>query len=220
MNSETGRKRIALVDDQALLRRGLRDVIELDPELEVCGEAEDRDGALAVIEERQPDLAILDLTLRSSNGLDLIGEIKARFPTVRVLVLSMHDEQLYAERCLRAGAEGYLQKRDAGKHVVAAVHGVLSGQVHVSQELSNQILHRMMRHGGALQESAVEVLSNRELQLLELIGQGLTTQEIADRLELSPKTIHTYRENLKEKLHMDNIYQLVRYAVSWNLQRE
>lgn len=220
MNSETDRKRIALVDDHALLRRGLREVIELDAQLEVCGEAEDLDGALALIEERRPDLIIVDLTLRDCHGLDLIGEIKTRFPSVRVLVLSMHDERLYAERCLRAGAEGYVQKSDAVNHVVTAIHAVLSGQVHVSQKLSNQLLHRVMERGGEVEESAVERLSNRELQLLELIGQGLTTQEIADQLGLSPKTIHTYRENLKEKLHVENIYQLVRYAVSWHLQQE
>jgi DNA-binding NarL/FixJ family response regulator len=220
MQSETGRKRIALVDDHALLRQGLRQVIEHDPELEVCGEAEDVEEALALIEEQRPHLAILDLGLRKSSGFDLIGQIKARFPSVRVLVLSMHDERLYAERCLRAGAEGYVQKGDAVKHIVAAVHAVLSDQIHVSPALSALILDRVTRQGGGVEESAVASLSRREQQLLELIGQGLTTQEIADRLNLSPKTVHTYRDHLKQKLHVDNLYQLVRYAVSWKLHHE
>jgi DNA-binding NarL/FixJ family response regulator len=220
MKSETGRKRIALVDDHALLREGLRQMIERDPQLEVCGEAEDVEEALALIEEQRPHLTILDLALRKSNGFDLIGQIKARFPSVRILVLSMRDERLYAERCLRAGAEGYVEKGDAAREIVAAVHAVLSDQIHLSQALSNLILDRVMRQGGEVGESAVSSLSRREQQLLELIGQGLTTQEIADRLDLSPKTVHTYRDHLKEKLHVDNLYQLVRYAVSWKLQHE
>jgi DNA-binding NarL/FixJ family response regulator len=213
----SGKARVLIVDDHALLRQGLRGLIEQEDDLEVCGEAPDARTALELIEAERPNLAIVDLGLEDLHGLDLIGQLTARYPGTVTLVLSMHDENLYAERCLRAGASGYVQKREAPGTVIAAIRTVLAGGVHVSQALTGRILHRVADRGDEPEGTALSRLTDRELQLLELMGQGLTTREVAKRLHLSEKTIHTHRESLKSKLDLDNLYQLTRFAVAWNL---
>ena len=176
--------------------------------------------AVQIVEQQRPDLVILDLSLKNSHGLDLIGQVRTRSPSTHVLILSMFDETVYAERCLRAGADGYIQKQDEVDKILEGVRTVLAGGLHISEELSSRILRRVVDHRTGSEESKIASLSNRELQLLELIGRGMTTQEIADILNLSTKTIHTYREHLKEKLDVDNVHQLVRYAVLWVLGKE
>jgi DNA-binding NarL/FixJ family response regulator len=218
--SQDGRVRILIIDDHSLMRRGLRELIDRERDLEVCGEAESARTALDLLEQIEPDVVIMDLTLTDLHGLDLIGQVKNRYPDVRIVVLSMHDEKLYAERCLRAGASGYVQKRDAPEKVIRAIRSVLAGQVYVSDDLAHQILRRIVDQQQSPESSPFARLSDRELQLLELIGQGMTTREIADHLHLSVKTVHTYRENLKAKLDLENVYQLVRFAVAWTLKQE
>ena len=218
-NGDTEVRRVLIVDDHELLRRGLAQLIESEPDLRVCGEAPDAPTALRLVEAENPDLMIVDLSLGESHGLELIRQVKARFPDLGMLVLSMHDEKLYAERCLRAGALGYVQKKDAGSKVIEAMRKIAGGEVYVSDQMTGQILQRLVDRGsGSEAQQLQQTLSDRELQLLELIGQGLTTKQIADRLSLSTKTVDTYREHLKAKLNLGNIYQLVRYAVAWTLE--
>ena len=217
---EAETKRIVIVDDHPLLRRALRELIQGEPDLDVCGEAANGHRAVQIVEQQRPDLVILDLSLKNSHGLDLIGQVRTRSPSTHVLILSMFDETVYAERCLRAGADGYIQKQDEVDKILEGVRTVLAGGLHISEELSSRILRRVVDHRTGSEESKIASLSNRELQLLELIGRGMTTQEIADILNLSTKTIHTYREHLKEKLDVDNVHQLVRYAVLWVLGKE
>ncbi|NIR45939.1 MAG: response regulator transcription factor [Gemmatimonadetes bacterium] len=215
---EGARHSILIVDDHALIRQALHQLITRQLDLEVGGEAVDLVGSLALVESEQPDLAIVDLVLKDAHGLELIPQIKSRSPSTRILVLSMHDEKLYAERCLRAGAQGYVQKRDAVDRVLEGIRTVLGGQIYVSESVSEEILSRIVQKKAA-EGAEVERLSNRELQLLELLAEGLTAKEMAEQLDLSVKTIHTYREKLKSKLGLDNIYQLIRYAVAWKLRR-
>lgn len=211
------RRSVLVVDDHPLVRRGLRQVLGSEPDLEVIAEASRADQALAILEERSPDLVIIDLSLDASHGLDLVKQIKTRFPETRVLVLSMYDEELYAERCLRAGAAGYLQKDQPSERILEAVRVVLSGRVYVSSEMADRVLQRLV--GGRDSEgSAIAKLSNRELQVLEMLGQGLTTQQMAERLHLSVKTVHAYREKLKARLGLENAQQLLCYAVAWTLR--
>lgn len=218
--THNGRVRILIIDDHSLMRRGLRELIDRERDLEVCGEAESARTALDLLEQTKPNVVIMDLTLTDLHGLDLIGQVRSRYPDMRIVVLSMHDEKLYAERCLRAGASGYVEKRDAPEKVIRAIRSVLAGQVYISDDLAHQILRRIVDQQQSPESSPFARLSDRELQLLELIGQGLTTREIANHLHLSVKTVHTYRENLKAKLNLENVYQLMRFAVAWTLKQE
>jgi DNA-binding NarL/FixJ family response regulator len=217
--SHSGRKhKILLVDDHPLVRRGLADLIAGEPDLEVCGQASDVAEALEEVERTHPDLVVIDLTLKGGHGIDLIEKIKARSGQVRMLVSSMHDEMLFAERVLRAGAMGYVTKQESPETLLGAVRQVLRGEVYLSARMTSRLLHRVAA-GGPPQESPLEILSNRELQVFEMIGQGLTTLQIARRLELSPKTIETHREKIKQKLNLKNSAELSRRAVQWVLDR-
>jgi DNA-binding NarL/FixJ family response regulator len=217
--SHFGRKhKILLVDDHPLVRRGLADLIAGEPNLEVCGQASDVAGALQEVERTHPDLVVIDLTLKGGHGIDLIEKIKARSQQVRMLVSSMHDEMLFAERVLRAGAMGYVTKQESPETLLGAVRQVLRGEVYLSPRMTSRLLHRVAA-GGLPQESPLEILSNRELEVFEMIGQGLTTLQIARRLELSPKTIETHREKIKQKLNLKNSAELSRRAVQWVLDR-
>ena len=210
--------RILIVDDHPVVREGLAFQIATQPDLEVCGEAEDVAGALALLESARPDVAIIDISLKNGNGIDLIRRIKARDDPVLILVWSMYPENLYAERALRAGAQGYLHKGRATRQLLDAIRAVLSGKVYVSGEVADELLHRVVG-GKATKESPIDRLSNRELEAFELMGQGLTTDLIATTMHVSPKTVETYRARIKEKLGLSNVTELIQRAAQWVLEK-
>jgi len=211
-----GRKSsVVIVDDHPIVRKGLAELINQEEDFEVCGEAEDEGGAIGVIESRRPDVAIVDISLKGGSGLDLIKSVKTRFPEVTVLVLSMHDETLYAERVLRAGARGYIMKQVAPDRVVLALRQVLQGKIYVSDAVAARMLHQFVEGRAAAGGSPLDRLSNRELEVFQLIGRGNTTRQIAEKLRLSVKTVESHREHIKEKLSLPNAPELIRHAVQW-----
>jgi DNA-binding NarL/FixJ family response regulator len=206
--------RIVLVDDHPMVRERLAEVINREPDLTVCGEAEDRGGALEVIEREKPRLAIVDLTLKRSNGLDLIKDLRVTHPDLLILVLSMQDENLYAERVIRAGAHGYITKQEATRKILDAIRQVMAGKVFLSEEISAEILARMLgKSRGAMR--SLDVLSDRELQVFGLVGEGFGTRQIAEQLGLDVKTVETYRTRIKEKLELKDASELLRQAIAW-----
>jgi DNA-binding NarL/FixJ family response regulator len=208
------KKQVFLVDDHPLVRQALSQLINQEGDLAVCGEAEGAPEALRSIAALKPDVAVVDLTLKEGSGLDLVKDLKLRHPELPVLVLSMHDESTYAERLLRSGARGYVMKDQASDKVVTALRRVLDGEVYLSEKMSARILHKLV--GGApASASPVDLLSDRELQVFELLGQGIGTRRIAEKLHLSVKTVETYREHIKIKLKLDNATDLLQHAIQW-----
>lgn len=206
--------RILVVDDHPIVRHGIRQIIDQEPDLMVCGEAADVAGALELIKTRSPDVAIVDLSLGNEDGLELVKAVKGSNAYVAVLVVSMHDEMLYAERVLHAGALGYINKGEATESVIPAIHRVLDGAIFVSEKVSARMSKR--EAGPVRAGSPLEALSDRELQVFRLIGQGLTTRQIAEQLELSGKTIETHRAHIKKKLKVEHNTQLLQHAFLWN----
>ena len=211
----TTRKRILIVDDHAVVREGLTRLIGGETDLTVCGQADSVSEALKQHEATMPDLSVIDLTLREGQGLDLIRRIKTRDKHAKMLVLSMHDESLYAPRALRAGALGFVAKNAPPDAILKAIRQVLAGKVYVSPELGNHFLKGMVNHNPALRGSPIETLSDRELEVFEMIGRGLSTREISEMLFLSVKTIESHREHIKNKLGLSNSRELSRHAVLW-----
>ena len=211
------KRRVFLVDDHPLVREWLTVLVNQQPDLEVCGEAADAPQALSAIGETHPEIALVDLTLGRGSGIDLIKDLRRVHPAVSVVVLSMHDEPFYAERALRAGARGYVVKREATKKVLAAVRAVLAGSLYVNEEFTAALLARNVApegaHHGIL--SPVEHLSDRELEVFRLLGQGQTTAQVADALSISPKTVQAYCARIKDKLGLTNVNELLRAAVRW-----
>jgi len=203
------------VDDHPLVRERLAEIINREADLFVCGEAEDRHEALQAVEARRPDLVIVDLTLKSSDGLELIKDIHSRWASLRMLVVSMHDESLYAERVLRAGALGYITKQEATRNILLAVRRVLDGNIYLNERISTHIIGRLTCKGGSVAITPAEVLADRELQVFELTGRGLNTREIASRLHIAPKTVETYRARIRNKLSLEDGSELLRSAISW-----
>jgi len=214
MSNKAEKSKVLIVDDHPIVRHGLGELIERQSDLEMSGEAADVAEALRQVEANRPDVAVVDISLNDENGIELIEQIKALYPDVKVLVSSMHDEKTYAGRALRAGAMGYINKRESIRKVVDAVRQVLRGEVYLSPAMASQLLHRAAL-GEPLDHDPVEALSNRELEVFEMIGQGQTTQQIARKLDLSPRTIETHRKNIKEKLNLQNGAQLTRTAFQW-----
>jgi DNA-binding NarL/FixJ family response regulator len=214
-NAAARRTRVLLVDDHPLIRQGLAEVIQREPDLMVCGEAEDRAQALKLIDAARPDLAIVDLTLKHSHGLDLIKDMRAAHPRVIILVVSMHDESLHAERVIRAGALGYITKQEAARNVLGAIRRVLAGEVFLSEKISSQLAARMVGHARAATGTPVEGLSDRELQVFELLGQGRTSRQIAAHLGVDVKTVQTYNARIKEKLRLADATELLQHAILW-----
>lgn len=209
--------RVLIVDDHSLVRRGMVDLLSHEPDLTVCGEAADVMSAYRLIRELQPDIAVVDITLNNGNGLELIKEIKASYPAVRIVVSSMHDETLFGERCLRAGAMAYVNKEEAAEKVVDAIRAVLSGNLYLSTQLAQRVLQRVV---GQVDQvgTPLDELTDRELEVFAMIGKGLTTRQIAENLDLSIKTIEGYREGIKAKLNLKNSAELSRHAVHWALE--
>jgi DNA-binding NarL/FixJ family response regulator len=209
--------RIFLVDDHAIVRRGLAELINSEPRMEVCGEASTLGVAYSEIGKLRPDLVIVDISLEGNDGVELTKELCHRWADLPVLCYSMHDEELYAERALRAGAKGYVMKREPPESLLEAIGVVMAGKVYLSERMSDRLLGRMVRAGSssAPTKAPIEKLSDRELEVFQLIGRGRSTNDIADQLCLSVKTIETYREHLKQKLNLKSGNELVRYAVEW-----
>jgi DNA-binding NarL/FixJ family response regulator len=210
------RGRILLVDDHPLVRERLAEIINREADLIVSGEAEDRQEALDAVLAKPPDLVIIDLTLKNSDGLDLIKDIRIRWPKLRVLVVSMHDESLYAERVMRAGAMGYITKQEATRNILLAIRRVLSGSIYLNEKISNRILTRLTDHAGPITATPEELLADREFQVFELTGRGLNTHDIADRLKIALKTVETYRARIKEKLEISDASELLQFAITWS----
>jgi len=208
-------KTILIVDDHPMLRRGLAALIDNEPDLAVCGEAASCPEALAAIPESRPDLVTVDLTLERSDGLDLLKEMKRRHPEIPTLVVSMHDEQVYAERSLRAGARGYVTKQQLDETVLLAIRRLLDGETYLSDKLEARLAAKFVNGRTLETDSPLEALSDRELQVFQLIGQGRTTRQIADTLNLSIKTIESHREHIKSKLTLDSSAELAQRATQW-----
>jgi DNA-binding NarL/FixJ family response regulator len=217
----TTKSRIFLVDDHAIVRRGLMELVNAEPRLEICGEAASLGEAYSEIGKCNPDLVIVDISLEGNDGVELTKELCRRWPDLPVLVYSMHDEELYAERALRAGAKGYVMKREPPELLLEAISQILAGKVHLSERMSDRLLGRMVRAGSSdlPMQTPVEKLSDRELEVFQLIGKGRSTNDIAELLCLSVKTIETYREHLKQKLNLRSGNELVRYAVEWSVKQ-
>jgi len=208
-------KRIVIVDDHPLFRKGLQELIHSDGSFAVCGEAGSASEAMEVIRKLHPDLTIVDLSLPGANGIELIKNIRAEFPKLPVLVLSMHDESLYALRAMRAGADGYVMKHEAMANVVHAVHEVLNGRPYLSPAMAAQVITKFTQRQAEGEVDAVERLSDRELEILELIGKGNEVRQIAKLLHLSPKTVETHRAHIKDKLDLKNSREVARFALQW-----
>lgn len=207
--------RIIIVDDHPIVRQGLAQLIDQEDDLHVCGQAEDAHLAMRAIRELDPDLVIVDVSLRTTSGIELIKDIKIQFPDLPVLTLSMHDEALYAERALRAGARGYIMKQEATAEVVTAIRRVLAGTVYVSQGMAAKMVSKIVAGPGEKGTSPVDRLSDRELEVFRLIGEGYGTREMAEKLCLSIKTIETYRAHIKDKLNLTDANELLRAAIRW-----
>jgi len=211
--------RVLLVDDHPVVRDGLAEAINQESDLTVCATAEDRQEALQAIERTQPELVVVDLMLKSSSGLELIKDVHARWPKLLILVVSMHDETLYAERVLRAGARGYITKQQATHDILLAIRCVLGGGIYLSEKTATTVLGRLTTQPQAVSDSIAEVLADRELQVFEMTGRGLTTREIAQHLRIDMKTVDTYRTRIKEKLHLESTSELLKLAIRWNQER-
>lgn len=211
-------KHIVIIDDHPIVRKGFAQLINREKDLKVVGEAEDHVSALSVIEETEPDLALVDLTLKDCDGLELIKNINVQFSSVKSLVISLHDERVYAERALRAGAKGYIMKSEATENVMTAIRQVLMGNIYLSRDMQARMIEQFTGSKGQNGDtSLVDSLSDREFEVFRMIGDGLPTRSIAERLNLSIKTIETYKSHLKTKLNCESATELIQRAVEWNL---
>ncbi len=208
---------IMIVDDHPLVRAGFSQLIGDTPDLKVCGEAGDMASALKLLDSVTPDLAIVDLSLAGGSGLDLIEHIKARNSGILILVASMHDESLYAQRVLAAGARGYINKQEAQEKIIQAIRQVLDGKVYLSEHMTEKILDNMV--SGSDDKRGIESLSNRELQVFEMIGQGIAPGKMAKQLNLSVKTIETHQAHIKKKLGLTSAHELTHRAIRWVLEQ-
>jgi DNA-binding NarL/FixJ family response regulator len=215
VGSKKKKAKLLLVDDHPMMRQGLALLIANEADLVVVGEANDSREALQLIESSKPDLVLADITLPDKSGLELIKNLRAMGKAVPVLVISMHDESLYAERVLRAGGRGYIMKEQGGKRIIEAIRRVLSGQIYVSEKLNARLLELLSGHGREQRGSELGNLSDREFEIFQLIGKGNSTAEIAQHLHLSPKTVEVHRANIKQKLALKSGAELVRCAIRW-----
>ena len=207
---------ILLVDDHPLMRKGLAQTLSNEVDLNVVGQVDSAEEALEQLDDLAPDLAIVDISLPGMSGMELIKHLQSRAPDIKILVVSRHDETLYAERCIRAGARGYMMKLEAGDEIVKAARQVLDGSIYVSDEINERLLQSMAEGGRErIGQSPLEVLSDRELEVFELTGHGASTRDIAERLHLSVKTVESYRARIKKKLQLDSANELMKHAVQW-----
>lgn len=207
------KKAVFMVDDHPLLRQGLALMINREPDLMVCGEAEDMQTALKEISERKPDILIVDISLKGPDGLDLLKNLRSLYSDLPVLILSMHDESIYAERALRARANGYIMKQEATEKVLVAIRRILAGDIYLSDKMANKLLHQYISGAVWSENSRLSVLSDRELEVFRQIGEGQSTRQIAENLHLSIKTVETYQAHIKEKLSLRTGRELVQHAI-------
>lgn len=215
-----GKSRVLIVDDHPIVRQGLRRLIEQEEDLTVCGEAETTREAKSAIRELKPDVVIVDISLKQGDGIELVKDARAHYPTLPLLVLSMHDESIYAERMLSAGANGYIMKQAASDQFLVALRRVLEGGIYVSEVVGNSMIQKFASGGAYISANPIDRLSNRELQILHMIGRGLSTRQAAEALNLSVKTVESHRQRIKRKLNLSTGSQLVQYAVNWFSGRE
>lgn len=211
-----GSIRILVVDDHPLVRESLKIIIQREPDLTVCGEAEDREQALELAAAAEPHLALVDLTLKNSHGLELIKDLGHRWPKMKILVLSMQDEALYAERVIRAGARGYITKQEAPGKILLAIRQILDGEIYWSEKAAARVASKVARSSRSNSGFSVEGLTDREVQVFELLGTGQSTQQIADALHINASTVETYRARIKEKLNLKNALELLQCAIRWS----
>lgn len=209
------KKKVFIVDDHPVVRQGLTAFINGEDDLVVCGDAEEANDAIKKINQLRPNIIIADISLKGTGGLELTTAIKARF-NIPVLVLSMHDESIYAERAIRAGARGYVMKKESMDIVVLAIHEILSGKMYMSEELKQRLLGKLLTNPTETQQSPLDSLTNREMEVFHLIGSGLSNRHIAKKLSLSVKTVETYRFRIITKLNLSNSSELVQYAIQWS----
>ena len=216
----TARSTVFIVDDHPIVRQGLALLINREQDLAVCGDAQEADSALRLIEGMRPDLVVVDISLNGPDGLDLLKNIRSRQPDLPVLILSMLDEALYAERALRAGANGYIMKQEATEKVLVAIRRILGGEVYLSDRMANKMLHRFVGDAPRGDRSPVSALTDRELEVFRLIGKGHGTRQIAEELHISVKTVESYQAHIKDKLSLKNSRELVQRAVQWVLDEK
>jgi DNA-binding NarL/FixJ family response regulator len=217
--SVKSKRTVFVIDDHPIVREGLTQLINREPDLAVCGTAEDIYEALKAMQTLKPDIALADISLKGADGIELIKNLKIRMPALPVLVLSIHDESIYAPRALRAGARGFIMKQEATENVLLALRRVLSGEIYLSKRMANKMLQQFVGASGTAQKFSIDRLSDRELEVFRLIGQGHGTRRIAEELRLSVKTVESYREHIKEKMTLSDASELVQHAIQW-LQRE
>jgi DNA-binding NarL/FixJ family response regulator len=215
-----GKTKVLVVDDHPLVRERIAELINEEPDLVVCGEAEDVRQALKAVADLKPDLAVVDITLKDSYGIELIKQLKELYPDLPTLVLSMHDESMYGERALRAGAKGYLTKQEATKKVVDAIRRILRGEIYVSDSLAGLLVRKVAGGKQGSGGSSVDVLTDREREVFQFFGQGLAVKEMAERLGISAKTIEAHREHIKQKLNYKTSSELLRFAIQYALQEQ
>lgn len=221
-HAEQFKRKVFVVDDHPIIREGLAQMINREPDLTVCGDAQEMHSALQSISTLKPDILIVDISLNGPDGLDLLKSIRGKDPALPVLILSMHDESIYAERALRAGANGYIMKQEATERVLVALRRILSHEIYVSDRIANKMLQQLAGGAGkrASYRSPLDDLSDRELEVLRLIGEGHGTRQIAEELHLSIKTVESYQGHLKEKLGLKNSRELVQYAIQWMIRKK
>ena len=211
------KKTVFVVDDHPLLRQGLALLINREQDLMVCGEAEEAQTAMTEIAAKKPDILIADISLNGPDGLDLLKNLRTQYPNLPVLILSMHDESIYAERALRARANGYIMKQEATEKVLVAVRRILGGDIYLSDRMANKLLHQYISGTAADVKTQLSALSDRELEVFRLIGEGRSTRQIAEKLHLSIKTVETYQAHIKEKLSLQSGRELVQHAIQANI---
>jgi DNA-binding NarL/FixJ family response regulator len=211
------KKTVLVVDDHPLLRQGLALLINQQEDMQVCGEAEEAQTAMRAITQQRPDVMILDISLNGPDGLELLKNIRASEPDLPVLILSMHDEAIYAERALRARANGYIMKQEATEKVLVAVRRILNGEMYLSDRMSSKMLQQYIGGGSSMIQSRISALSDRELEVFRMIGEGRGTREIAEELHLSVKTVETYQAHIKEKLAPRSGRELIQHAIQWKI---
>ena len=214
------KNRVFVVDDHPIVRQGLALLINREGDLAVCGEAEDAQTAVQAVATVKPDILIVDISLNGPDGLDLLKDIRVRYPELPVLILSMHDESVYAERALRAGAQGYIMKQEATEKVLVALRRILSGEIYVSERIANRMLQRYIGSPNAGRASSIADLTDRELEVFRLIGEGHSTRQIAEELHISIKTVESYQAHIKEKLSLRSARELVQHAIQWNISEK
>jgi DNA-binding NarL/FixJ family response regulator len=217
--SAAEKKKILVVEDHPLFRAMLVQLIDKELGMRVCGETDNIRDAMTIIENTHPDAAIVDITLQGSSGLELIKDVKARKIRLPVLVLSMHEEKLYAERVLRAGAKGYISKNEPPAEVIKAIEKIMAGRIYVSERVTGNILERLGHADKATEASGVDVLSDREIEVFQLVGRGLNSRQIAERINLGATTVDSYKARIKEKLGIKNAAELYQRAAQWAVER-